>query len=58
MQHSASIEIATAATYLVVALLYAVLWQHRSRSTYAALAVAASILAVCAYLRSGMGMPL
>jgi hypothetical protein len=45
-------ELVTAGVYLVIGPLYGLLWHRHARHVYAALAIAALILAVCAFLRS------
>jgi hypothetical protein len=45
-------ELVTAGVYVVAVPLYLLLWRRHSRHCYAALAIAALILALCALLRS------
>jgi len=45
-------ELVTAGVYVVAVPLYLLLWRRRSPHCYAALAIAALILALCALLRS------
>jgi hypothetical protein len=52
MQAPFDSELMTAGVYLVAVPLYGLLWHRHSRHAYAALAIAALILALCAFLRS------
>jgi hypothetical protein len=52
MQAPFDTELVAAGVYVVVVPLYLLLWRYHSRHCYAALAIAASILALCAFLRS------
>jgi hypothetical protein len=52
MQAPIDTELVTAGVYVVAVPLYLLLWYRHSRHCYAALAIAALILALCALLRS------
>jgi hypothetical protein len=52
MQAPIDPELVTAGVYLLIGPLYGLLWHHHIRHAYAALAIAALILSVCALLRS------
>ena len=52
MQIPVDTELVTAGVYFVVVPLYGLLWYRHVRHAYAALAIAAIILALCALLRS------
>ncbi|HXP05355.1 MAG TPA: hypothetical protein VN808_14630 [Stellaceae bacterium] len=52
MQVSIDTELVTAAVEVIVVPLYLLLWHRYIRHAYAALAIAALILALCALLRS------
>src|SRR5438270_8806014 len=52
MQAPIDPELVTAGVYVIAVPLYFLLWRHHSRHCYAALAIAALILAMCALLRS------
>ncbi len=52
MQAPIDPELVTAGVYVVAVPLYLLLWHRHSRHCYAALAIAAMILAMCALLRS------
>jgi hypothetical protein len=54
MQVPFDTELVTCGVYIVAAPLYALLWRRHIRHAYAALAVAALILSLCAFLRSEM----
>jgi hypothetical protein len=52
MQVPIDTELVTSGVYLLVVPLYGLLWHRHIRHAYAALAIAALILAICAFLRS------